>query len=118
MASSTELLETILAKLGHRSHCRLEIFARIELAWILLQHAADLTCQRHTVVRVDIDLAHTMLDAALDFFNRHTPGWLHLAAILVDDFLQIFRHRRRTMHDKMRVWQLAMDFFDHIHRQH
>ncbi len=118
MTRGAELLETILAKLGHRRHCWLEILARIKFARIFLQHAADLTCQCHAVVGVDVDLAHAMLDAALDFFNRHTPSRLHLAAIFVDDFLKLFRHRRRTVHDEMRVWQLAMDFFDHIHRQH
>jgi hypothetical protein len=31
--------------------------------------------------------------------------------------LQVLRHRRRAVHDEMRVRQLAVDFLDHVHRQ-
>ncbi len=93
MARCAKLLETLLAELRQRSHGRLHIFARIEFARVFLQHAADLAGHRHAAVGIDVDLAHAILDAALDLFDRHAPGRLHLAAIFVDDLLQFFRNR-------------------------
>jgi uncharacterized protein YaiI (UPF0178 family) len=82
-----------------------------------VQHLADLAGHRHAVVGVDVDLAHAVLDAALDLLDRHAPGLRHLAAELVDDVLQVLRHRGRAVHHQMRVGQLAVDFLDHVHRQ-
>src|SRR5216684_8029665 len=89
LTRGVEFLQPLFAKFRHRLHRGLEIFARIEFAGILVEHLADLAGHRHPVVGVDVDLADAVLDAALDFRNRHAPGRLHLAAIGVDDVLQV-----------------------------
>src|SRR6266704_5213714 len=42
LTGDIEFLQPLLAELRHRFHRRLEIFARIEFAWILVEHLADL----------------------------------------------------------------------------
>src|SRR5262245_31495802 len=93
LAGRPELFVALPAQFGHRLHRRLEILARVELAGILLQDAADFSGHRHPVVGVDVDLANAMTDAALDLLDRHAPGLRHLAAVAVDDVLQLLRHR-------------------------
>src|SRR3954468_16155082 len=66
LAGGVEFLQALLAELGHRLHGGLQILARVELARVLGQHLADLAGHRHAVVGVDVDLAHAVLDAALD----------------------------------------------------
>ena len=58
-----------------------------------------------------------MANALLDLRHRHAPGLGHLAAILVDDVLQILRHRARAVHHHVRVGQPLVDRPDHVHRQ-
>src|SRR5216683_6830800 len=70
LTGGIEFLQPLLAEFRHRFHRRLEIFARIEFAWILVEYLADLARHRHAVVGVDIDLADAVLDAALDLGNR------------------------------------------------
>ncbi len=118
LAGGAEFLEALAADGFHRVHGGLQIFARIELGRLFGEQLADRAGDGHAVVGVDVDLAHAMLDAALDLFDRHAPGLRHLPAILVDDVLQFLRHRRRAMHHQMSVGQAAMDLLDHVHRQH
>ena len=59
-----------------------------------------------------------MLDAPLDFLNRHAVGLWHLAAVLVDDVLQFLRHARRAVHHQVAVGKLGVNLFDPLHRQH
>ena len=107
----------MLDELGHRVHRRLQIFARIKFTGVFGKHFADLAGHGHAVIGVDIHLAHAILDAALDFFHRHTPCLRHLTAIGVDDVLQILRHGRRAVHHEMGVRQQAVNFFNHMHGQ-
>jgi len=37
----------------------------------------------------DVDLAHAILDAELNLFDGHAPRGFQLAAVLVDDVLQM-----------------------------
>src|SRR5271169_896635 len=101
LAGGVELLQPLFAELGHRLHRGLEIFARVEFFRVFVEHLADLPGHRHPVVGVDIDLAHAVLDAALNLGDRHAPGRFHLAAIGVDDLLQVLRHRGGAVHDQM-----------------
>src|SRR4051794_27814743 len=71
LAGGSELLVALPAELGHRIHGGLEISARVELAGMLLQEAADFAGHGHPVVGVDIDLAHAVTDAALDLRDRN-----------------------------------------------
>src|ERR1700687_902226 len=93
LACGIEFLQPLFAKPSHRLHRGFEIFARIEFLRIVVQYLSYLPGHRHAVVGVDVDLADAVLDAALDLGNRHAPGRLHLAAIGVDDVLQVLRHR-------------------------
>ena len=54
----------------------------------------------------------------LDLLDRHAPGLLHLAAILVDDVLQFLRHAARAVHHQVAVREPAVDLLDPVHRQH
>ena len=69
-----------------------ETRAKIELFRLLGQQFANSAGHRHAIVRVDVDLAHAVLDTKLNLFHRHAVGLLHLAAVLVDDVLQVLRH--------------------------
>src|SRR3974390_2149677 len=54
-------------------HCfasRLHVVARVELVRRLDEYLADCAGHGHAVVGVDVDLAHAVLDAALDLFHR------------------------------------------------
>src|SRR5713226_5819177 len=117
MAGSTELLKTLAAEVTHRIHCRLEEFARIELASAPGRDFPERRGHRQPAVGVDIDLADAMPDAANDLLDRHAPGLRHLAAELVEGVLQRLRHRRRTVHHQMRVRQPAVDFLYHLRRK-
>src|SRR5712671_1256197 len=70
LACGIEFLQPLFAELDHRLHRRLEIFTRIEFFRIIIQDLSDLSGHRHAVVGVDIDLAHAVLDTALDLGNR------------------------------------------------
>ena len=43
---------------------------------------------------------------------------LQLAAVLVDDVLQVLRHAAGAVHHEVAIRQPAVDLFDAIHRQH
>src|SRR5689334_958572 len=66
------------ADLLHRFTSRLQIVARVELFGRLGEDFADGACDGEPIVRVDVHLAHAVLDAALDFFYGHAPGLLQL----------------------------------------
>ena len=53
-----------------------------------------------------------MLDGFLDFLDWHAVGFLHLAAVLVDDGQQLGGHRRGTVHDQVGVGDALVDFLD------
>jgi hypothetical protein len=78
------------------------------------EHLADLAGHRHAVVGVDVDLAHAVLDAALDLLDRHAPGRLLAAVLGVDDVLQVLRHRGGAVHHEMvfgrRRWISSITF--------
>ena len=101
----------------HRIHRRFEKFARIEFGLVFIGNLANNTQHRQTTICVDIDLAHTVFDAAFNLFKRHTPGLRHLATMRVKYILQFLRHARRAMHHKMNIRQAVIDFFNHIHCQ-
>src|SRR5262245_39694998 len=67
------------ADLFHGFAGRLEIVARIELVGAGHQHLADRSRHGDTVVGIDVDLADTVLDAALNLFDRNAPRLLHVA---------------------------------------
>src|SRR5438045_3859001 len=86
-----------LAEGGHAGdanllHCiagRLEIIARIEFFGRLGKHLSNGSGDREPIVGINIYLAHTVLDASLNFFDGDAPRLLELAAIFVDDVLQV-----------------------------
>src|SRR6266700_494177 len=67
LSRGVELLQALLAELGHRLHRRLQIFARIELVLMFSEHFADPAAPRHPGAGVDIDPAADVLDAPLPF---------------------------------------------------
>ena len=91
--AAAELLQALPAELGHRLHGGLEILARIEFGGFFRKHLADGGGHRQAVVGVDVDLAHAVLDAALDLLDRDAPGRLDVAAVVVDELLQILGDR-------------------------
>src|SRR5262245_25669733 len=74
LAGRPEFLEPLPAELNHRLHGGFQILARVEFAFVFGEHPADFTGHRHPVVGVDVDLAHAVADAALDFLDRDPPG--------------------------------------------
>ncbi len=117
MAGRAELDEAVLADLAHGVLGGLEIGARVELVRLLGQDLADRAGDGQAVVGVDIDLAHAVLDAALDLFHRHAPGLGNGAAVLVDDVLQFLGNRRGAVHHQVGVGQALVDLLDHVHGQ-
>ncbi|ABA49009.1 hypothetical protein BURPS1710b_0998 [Burkholderia pseudomallei 1710b] len=95
----------------------LQVIARIELARILEHVAADRARDRETQVGVDVDLAHAVLDAFLDFLDGHAVGFLHVAAELADFREQILRHRRRPVHHEVGVRNARVNLLDPLDRQ-
>jgi hypothetical protein len=88
----------------------LEPFAGIELVGVLEQELAHRAGHGQTDVGVDVDLAHAVLDGFLDLLDRHAVGFLHLAAVLVDDGQQVLRHRRRAVHHQVGVGDALRGF--------
>ena len=80
----------------HRLAGGLQVVARVELLRRLGEDLADRAGDGQAVVGVHVDLADAVLDAALDLLDRHAAGRLQLAAVLVDDVLQLLRARWRS----------------------
>ncbi len=53
-----------------------------------------------------------MLDALLDLLDRHAVGLTHIAAVGVDHFKPVLRHRTRPMHHQVRRRNALMDRLD------
>ena len=68
------MLEALLADRPHRIHRGLQEFARIEFAAVLLRDAAEFAGHREAAIGVNIDLAHAVLDASYNLFDRHAEG--------------------------------------------
>ena len=117
LSGRTELLETQTAEIAHAIHRRLQEFARIEFVRLRLGDATEFSRHRQPAVRVDVDLADAMLDAAHDLLDRHAESLPHRAAIGVEIVLQLLRHRRRAVHDEMGVRQFGVDRLDDAHRE-
>ena len=67
----------------------------------MLAHGAG---HRQANVCVHVDLAHTVLDAALYLLDRDAVGSRHLAAVAVDDVYKFDRHRAEPC---ITMWQLG-----------
>src|SRR5690606_16853927 len=99
LAGVTRLAEgyhPVDADLLHRLAGRLQVIAGIELFGRLGEHLANRSGDRQAIVGIDVHLPHTVLDAALDLFDRHSPRLLQLPAKLVDDVLQFLRDAARA----------------------
>ena len=59
-----------------------------------------------------------MLDASLNFFNRHAVGFFHLTTELTDDVLKFLWDRRAAVHDQVSIRKATMNLFDQRHLQH
>nr|CUV12243.1 conserved protein of unknown function [Ralstonia solanacearum] len=117
LAFATELDVACLAnRLGSLAR-GLEPFAGVELVGVFGQELAHRAGHRQADVGVDVDLAHAVLDGFLDFLDRHAVGFLHLAAVLVDDGQQLLRHARRAVHHQVGVGDARVDFLDAADRQ-
>ena len=57
-------------------------------------------------------LAHTALDAALDFFDRHAVGLLDVATKLPNDLQPLLRRAAGAVHDQMGVGNLRVNGHD------
>ena len=71
-----------------------EPLAGVKLFGVLGQELSYRAGHGQSNIGVDVDLAHAVLDGFLNFFDRHTVGFLHLAAELVDDGQQVLRNGR------------------------
>src|SRR5476649_1992618 len=88
--------------------------ARVEFRRVLEQEFTRRRRHRQTDVGVDVDLAHAMPYAFLDFLDRHAVGFLHVAAEFADDGQQLLRHRRGTVHHQVGVGDARVDFLDAV----
>ncbi len=70
---------------------------------------------RQATVGVDVDLAHAVLDAALDRRDRHAEARVDLAAGGLDALDDVRGDARRAVHDDVRVGQAAVDVLDDLH---
>src|SRR6185503_15059939 len=77
----------------------LHVVARVEFFGRLCQNFADRAGQCQTVIGIDVDFPDTVFDSSLDLLDRDSPGRLNLAAILIDNVLQVLRDGRATVHD-------------------
>ena len=93
----------------------LQVVARIELLGRLGKDLADGAGDGQAIVGVDVDFADAVADAELNLLDRHAPGFLELAAVLVDDVLQVLGHRRAAVHDEVGVGQALVDGDEHVH---
>jgi hypothetical protein len=66
----------------------------------------------HAQVGVDVDLAHTVLDALGDLLDRHAVGLAHGAAELVDDLAASPAARGGAVHDQVGVRDARVDLLD------
>src|SRR6266568_3789712 len=92
MPGLSELSHTQCNNLLHCLAGRLHVVARVKLLRALPQNFTNRAGDRQTVVRIDVDFANAVADTKLNLFDRHTPGLLQLAAVLVHNVLQIFWH--------------------------
>src|SRR5271157_2444684 len=93
----------------------LEVVARIEPLGRFPEDLADGAGDGQAVVGIDVDLAHAVLDAELDLLDRHAPGGLQLAAVLVDDVLQMLGHAGGAVHHQVNVGQFVVDLNEPPH---
>src|SRR5690606_1635997 len=84
IARRTELLVTLQADLLGSFASGFQVFARVELAGVFAHKTTDGAGHGQADVGIDVDLAYAELDGLLDFFHRHTVGFLHVAAELAD----------------------------------
>jgi hypothetical protein len=117
LAGAAELLVAFDADGLGRQHCRLQIVARIELCGILVQVLANGGGHGQPNVGVDVDFAHAVLDAFLDFLDRYAVRLLHVAAISADVREQVLRHRRAAVHDEVRIRDSRVDRLDAVDRE-
>src|SRR5450830_79069 len=117
LAFATERLEAGAHDLLGSSTGWLEEVARVELRWIFKQEFTGRSRHRQADVGIDIDLAHAVTDAFLDFFYRHAVGFFHVTAKFTDDGQQFLWYRRRTVHHQMGVRDAGVDFLDAVDRQ-
>jgi len=82
---STKRFITRFTDVRHRIGRCLEELARIEVRSIFRQVATNRSSGRHTQVCVDVDLAHTGLNAFNDLIDGHTIGFPHVATVVIDD---------------------------------
>src|SRR3546814_11334333 len=61
--------------------------------------------------------SYAELDGFLDFLDRHTIGFFHVAAKLANFSKQILRYAGAAVHDQVRVGQALMNFLDAGNRQ-
>ena len=114
---ATELKIALLAQFVSGLTGLLEVFARIELFGVLEKEAARGGGHCQTNVRVDVDLAHAVLDGFLNFGNGHAIGFAHAAAEFAD-FSEVFlRNGARAVHHKVGVGQTFVDFLDALDRK-
>jgi len=73
------------ADITHGGDSGAEEFTRVEFARVGGHQATHRTGGRQAQVGVDVDLAHAVLDAFDDFFNRRAVGFFDVADVLVDD---------------------------------
>ena len=112
-----------LAELGHAEGDYLlhgfagglHVVARVELLGLGPEDLADCAGHGEAVVGVDVDFADAVADAELNLFDRHAPGFLQLAAVLVDDVLEFLGYRGAAVHDEVGVGQALVDGDEDVH---
>src|SRR5205085_102822 len=97
---------------------RFQIVAGVEFLGRAREHLANGGGNRDAAVGIDVDLADAVLDAALNLFDRHAPGLLHVAAVFAQLVLQVLRHRGAAVHDEVAVGKLSVDRDDAVHGEH
>src|SRR5574338_456379 len=93
----------------------LQVFPRVELGGVLGEELADGSRHGQADVGVDVDLAHTELDALDDLLDGHAIGLLHVAAVLADDRQEILGDRGGAVDHQVGVGKTGVDLFDAVY---
>ena len=118
VAGCPELLITVEADLLHVSPGRLVEVAGVEVGGILEGSFADRSSEGEAIVGVDVDLAHAVADAFLDFFDRHAVGLGDGTAEFVNHIQPFLGNGAGTMHHQVGVGDGFVNLSDAADRQH
>ena len=112
MARRTKGFITSNTDITHGGDGFFQVLTRIKLGRVLSQETTDRPGGRQTQVCIDVDLAHTVLDAFLDFFHRHPIGFRNFTTEFIDDGQPVLRHGRGPVHDQVGIRNALVNRLD------